>query len=56
MIPIDIPQVAYKTWWLEYRMYDKDGNRCFEEELKAEEDLKNALSEYRYSSEHEHVR
>ena len=24
---IDIPWVAYKTWVLEYRIYDKDGKK-----------------------------
>ena len=56
MIRIDIPQVAYKTWQLEYRIYDKDGNRCRDEEYKAERSLKEALRNCEYSAEHDHVR
>ena len=56
MIAIDVPQVAYRTWFIEYRMYDADGNRCLFEEMEAERDLKCALSDYRYSKEHDHVR
>ena len=53
---IDVPQVAYKTWVLEYRMYDKNGNRNRLLEYEAEKDLERALSEYRYSADHDHVR
>ena len=56
MICIDVPQVAYKTWLLEYRIYDKNGNRNYEMENEAERDLERALSGYRYSAEHDHVR
>lgn len=56
MIAIDIPQVAYKTWCIEYRMYDINGNRCYELERDAERNLEKSLSEYKYSSEHDHVR
>lgn len=56
MIEIDIPQVAYKTWCIEYRMYDINGNRCYELERDAEQNLEKSLSEYKYSSEHDHVR
>ena len=56
MIAIDIPQVAYKTWCLEYRIYDKEGDRCYEQEYEAEKDLERALSDYKYSAEHDHVR
>ena len=56
MIAIDIPQVAYKTWGLEYRMYDENGNRCFEQEREAEESLEQLLSGYKYSAEHDHVK
>ena len=55
-ILIDIPQVAYKTWSIEYRMYDADGNRCPLLELDAERDLEKCLSDYKYSNEHDHVR
>ena len=56
MIYIDVPQVAYKTWALEYRIYDKDGNRNREMEYEAECDLEKVLSGYKYSAEHDHVR
>lgn len=56
MIQIDIPQVAYKTWLLEYRIYDTDGKRCRDMELEAEKDLARTLSNYSYSAEHDHVR
>ena len=55
-ILIDIPQVAYKTWSLEYLIYDKDGNRDLLAELNAEQDLKQTLSSVQYSSEHDHVK
>ena len=53
---IDIPQVAYKTWSLEYRIYDKDGNRNYLMEYEAEQDLERVLSNYKYSVDHDHVR
>lgn len=53
---IDVPQVAYKTWSIEYRIYDKDGNRDHWMELEAEQELKHILSGVEYSSEHDHVR
>ena len=56
MIVIDIPQVAYKTWAFEYRIYDKNGNRNRVMEYEAECDLEKALSNYKYSAEHDHVR
>lgn len=56
MIAIDIPQVAYKTVYIEYRIYDNDGNRCRMEELEAENRLECSLSDYRYSKEHDHVK
>lgn len=56
MIQIDIPQVAYKTWLLEYRIYDNDGNRNYSMEREAEQDLERVLSGYKYSEEHDHVR
>lgn len=56
MIVIDIPQVAYKTMCIEYRIYDNDGNRCLLKELEAEKDLERTLSDYRYSADHDHVR
>lgn len=56
MIRIDVPQVAYKTWALEYRIYDNDGNRNREMEYEAECDLEKVLSGYKYSAEHDHVR
>ena len=56
MILIDIPQVAYKTWAFEYRIYDKNGNRNRLMEYEAERDLEKSLSDYKYSTEHDHVR
>lgn len=56
MIVIDIPQVAYKTWFIEYRFYDEKGNRNREMEYEAECDLEKVLSGYKYSAEHDHVR
>lgn len=55
MIVIDIPQVAYKTMYIEYRIYDTDGNRCRMEELEAEKRLERTLGDYRYSKDHDHV-
>lgn len=55
-IAIDIPQVAYKTWLLEYRIYDNDGNRLQMMEYEAEQDLELTLRDYRYSADHDHVR
>ena len=53
---IDVPQVAYKTWLLEYRIYDKNGNRDRVMENEAERNLERVLSSYKYSAEHDHVR
>ena len=53
---IDIPQVAYKTWVLEYRIFDKDGKRNHLMEYEAERDLEKALVDVRYSKDHDHVR
>lgn len=55
MIAIDIPQVAYKTWCLEYVMYDENGNRMYAVEREAEQDLERTLSGYKYSKDHDHV-
>ena len=55
MIQIDIPQVAYKTWAIEYRVYNTDGTRNREMEYEAEKDLERVLSDCRYSSNHDHV-
>lgn len=56
MILVDVPQVAYKTWVLEYRIYDENGNRNHLMEYEAERDLEQILSGYKYSAEHDHVR
>lgn len=56
MMMIDIPQVAYKTWKIEYIVRNEDGTRNQFLERELEDDLKKALPEYRYSSEHDHVR
>lgn len=56
MIMIDIPQVAYKTWSIEYIVQNEDGTRNWLLEKELEDDLKKSLPEYRYSSEHDHVR
>lgn len=53
---IDVPQVAYKTWSLEYRIHDKNGDRDYIAEHEAEQDLKRSLTEYKYSEDHNHVR
>ena len=55
-IMIDVPQVAYKTWMLEYRMYDENGNRMRLMEREAEQDLEMSLRDYKYSADHDHVR
>lgn len=55
-VAIDIPQVAYKTWLLEYRIYDADGNRNRQMEREAEQDLERSLANYKYSESHDHVR
>jgi hypothetical protein len=54
-VMIDIPQVAYKTWSIEYRIYDINGNRNHEMEYEAERDLERVLSDYKYSADHDHV-
>ncbi len=56
MIYIDIPQVAYKTWGIEYVVRKDDGTRDYLLEHELEQDLQKSLSEYRYSSMHDHVR
>ena len=56
MIAIDVPQVAYKTWFIEYRFYDEKGKRNCDMEYEAEKDLERILSGYKYSAEHDHVR
>lgn len=53
---IDIPQVAYRTWSLEYIIKNKDGKRDWIAEYEAEERLKSGLSDARYSADHNHVR
>ena len=55
-VMIDIPQVAYKTWSIEYRIYDNEGSRNRLMEYEAERDLERVLSSYKYSAEHDHVR
>ena len=55
-VMIDIPQVAYKTWSIEYRIYDINGKRNRNMEYEAERDLESVLSSYKYSAEHDHVR
>lgn len=55
-VVIDVPQVAYKTWVLEYRIYDNEGNRNRLLEYEAERDLERTLSIYKYSEDHDHVR
>lgn len=56
MIQIDIPQVAYKTWNVEYFVWNEGGTRERELELELENDLQKSLLEYKYSDEHDHVR
>lgn len=56
MIQIDIPQVAYKTWNIEYIVEKNDGTRNRDLEWEFENDLQKSLSEYKYSDEHGHVR
>ena len=55
-ILIDIPQVAYRTMVLECVIRGKDGKRDWLAEREAEENLKNSLSDVRYSADHDHVR
>lgn len=55
-ILIDVPQVAYKSWMLEFRIYDEDDNRMLLKEREAEHDLKMSLIDWKYSADHEHVR
>ena len=55
-VMIDIPQIAYKTWSLEYIIHDKNGDRDRMTEHEAEQDLKRSLTEYKYSEDHNHVR
>ena len=56
MVVIDVPQVAFRTVSLEYIIRDSDGKRDYTAEREAEESLRNLLSDYRYSSDHDHVK
>ena len=56
MFLIDIPQVAYKTWGIEYVVRNADGTRDRFRELELERDMASKLGEYAYSADHEHVR
>lgn len=56
MILIDIPQVAYRTWGLEYFIIDENGKRDYMKELELEKDLEKYLSDFLYSSDHDHVK
>ena len=56
MRQIDIPQIAYKTWNINYFVWNEDGTRNRELEREFENDLQKSLSEYKYSEEHDHVR
>ena len=53
---IEVPQVAYRTWSLEYIIKNKDGKRDRITEYEAEESLKSSLLDVRYSADHDHVR
>ena len=53
---IDIPQVAYRTWEIEYRIYDAEGKRDYWAEIDAENDLKTKLERWAYSEDNDHVR
>lgn len=55
-VVIDIPQVAYRTVSLEYIIRDNDGKRDYTAEREAEESLRNLLSDYKYSFDHDHVK
>lgn len=56
MIYIDVPQVAYKTWCIEYVVRNDDGTRDHLLEYELEEDLRKTLSRYPYSKDNPHVR
>lgn len=56
MIQIDIPQIAYKTWCIEYRVEKDDGTRDRILEHDLEEGLRKSLSKYPYSEDNPHVR
>ncbi len=47
---IDIPQVAYRTWAIEIHT----GDRMLD--YKLERELKETLTQYPYSKDHDHVR
>ena len=47
---IDIPQVAYRTWAIEVHT----GDRMLD--YKLERELKETLTQYSYSKDHDHVR
>ena len=52
-ILIDIPQVAYKTWAIEYHTGDKLRDYELEKDLKQN---CGSLRQYPYSKDHDHVR
>jgi hypothetical protein len=52
----EIPQIAKKTWNINYFVLNDDGTRNRELEREFENDLQKSLSEYKYSEEHDHVR
>ena len=56
MIYIDVPQIAYRTWGIEYIIRYKNGNRDFLTEKDMENELKEKLSDYKFSSFHDHVK
>lgn len=56
MIQIDVPQIAYKTWNIEYTVWNEDDTRNREMEREFENDLQESLFDCRHSAEHDHVR
>ena len=56
MIKVDIPQIAYKTWNVEYVVWNEDSTRNRILEREFESDLLESLFDCRYSAEHDHVR
>ena len=55
-ILIDVPQIAYKTWSLQFVIKGEDGKRDHEKEREAEQDLARQLSAYPYSPDNQHIR
>lgn len=53
-IVVDIPQIAYRTWVIEYHTGDKELDYKLEKDLR--ENCKKVFDKYPYSADHPHVK